>query len=149
MAEQEKYYEFGPTHIINIGWYLLPILSLPIVGASIFLLIPILFALYKYLEVRSWRYQIYEDRIVERKGVFDVTYEEMRYFRIKSIMSEEPFWMRLIGVGNIKVISSEEFKPTITLYAIDDREKFVEFLQEVTTEWRKEMGVKEYDLHNL
>ena len=143
----EETFEFGPSQMINIGWFALVPISAVAFIPSVAITLPI--AIYKYLEVAMWRYIIYEDRIVEKKGIFDVKYEEMRYFRIKSIMSVEPFWMRLFGLGVVNILSSEEFKNSFTLHGIENRDDIVSFLHTVTREWREKMGVKEYDLHNL
>jgi hypothetical protein len=151
MAEQEEYlmYELQPSQLLNVGWFVLPFVYLFAFGFNLFILIPLFIAGYKYLEIATWTYQIYDDRIVEKKGIFDVRYEEMRYFRIKSIMSVEPFWMRIFGMGIIHVMSSEEFKPTFVFHGVYHREDIVNFLNEATHEWREKMGVKEYDLNNL
>ena len=142
-------YEMNPSQLVNIGWFLIPVVYPFIFGFNMFILVPLLVAFYKYLVIATWHYHIYDDKIVEKKGIFDVTYEEMRYFRIKSIMSSEPFWMRILGLGTVTVKSSEEFKPLFNFYAVVAREELVDFLNDSAAKWRKEMGVREHDINNV
>ena len=135
-----------PSSIINIGWvmvipfgfYLNPFLG------GLFVLIFI----YKMIEVYCWRYEFYDDTVVEKKGVFTVTSEEVYYNRIKSIMVEEPFLMRLVGLQIIHVITSEQFKPRFTFYAIEGGEHVKSLLDGLVRISRRESGLRELDIFN-
>lgn len=104
---------------------------------------------YKYLEIKTWKYILYTDRIVERKGVFDVTETEMQYFRIKSIMSVEPLWFRFLGLSIINVKSSESYKPVFVLHAVKNKKAIEKFLRTSARDWRNKMGVREHDINNV
>jgi membrane protein YdbS with pleckstrin-like domain len=117
--------------------------------ALFFLWIPPLIAIYKYLEVYYWRYEFYERTMVERKGVFSVTRNETSYYRIKSILIEEPLWMRIFGLSNVIIKTSDEFNNIVTLYAVPNGPELRNILREAVDERRTEQGVKEFDLHSL
>jgi uncharacterized membrane protein YdbT with pleckstrin-like domain len=135
-----------PSHFMNIAWYLSPALT--------FLFPPLVFptlimAWYKYFEVETWKYNFLERTIEERKGVFSVTQEEVQYYRIKSIMIEEPLWMRFFGLCVINIITSEQFKPRLTLYAVNDGEQLKDLISDMTYQWRLKMNIRDHDIYNI
>jgi membrane protein YdbS with pleckstrin-like domain len=135
-----------PSQYINLGWYLLVPVSL-LVWPPLAIL-TIIAAIYKYFEVATWKYEIYTRTIVEKKGVFNVSQFEIPYFRIKSVMVDEPLWMRILSLSIVRVTSSEKFKPNMDLYAVSNGEKVREHLSDSAFEWRKEIGIRDYDIFN-
>lgn len=112
-------------------------------------IVPIIWWLWKYLVIACWSFYMDEDSetILEKKGVFTVTRVEIQYFRIKSIQIYQPFLLRIFGLSNVRIITSEPFKPYLTLYAISDGEGWAHYCKEMAKYWRKEKGVKETDFH--
>jgi membrane protein YdbS with pleckstrin-like domain len=135
-----------PSSIINIGWIMVIPFGFymsPFLGG-----LTVLIFIYKMIEVYCWRYEFYDDTVVEKKGVFTVTSEEVYYNRIKSIMVEEPFLMRLVGLQIIHVITSEQFKPRFTFYAIEGGEHIKSLLDGLVKISRRESGLRELDIFN-
>lgn len=108
-----------------------------------------LLAIYKIIEVYYWQYQFNERTIIERKGIFNVERKEIHYYRIKSILVEEPFWMRLFGLANIHIKSSDPYYPEIKLWAVPRGVMLRNELRQLTDMRRKEENVREYDLYNM
>ncbi len=103
--------EITPSQWTNFAWF--------IAGAGLFMfVVPPIVAFGKYLEVLFWKYQFRERTIIERKGIFSVTRTEVHYYRIKSIVIEEPFWMRFFNLGNITIISSDPYQNVLRLWAV-------------------------------
>jgi membrane protein YdbS with pleckstrin-like domain len=136
-----------PSQLTNLGWFVLPFISLPIfIPLSV---VFILIAVYKYYEVDTWSYNLYTKTIEERRGVFDVLQDEMYYFRIKSILIEEPLWMRIFGLSNIQIISSEQFKPRMTIHAVYLGDQIKETISDITYEQRLKMNIRDHDVYNI
>lgn len=136
----------SPSNFINYGWALLSIVCFfinPHLGGLVLFIF-----ICKTIEVFCWTYEFYDDVVVEKKGVFTVTREEVYYSRIKSIMVEEPFLMRLVGIQIIHVITSEQFKPRFTFYAIEGGEHIKKLLDELVLMSRKNSGIRELDIFN-
>jgi len=136
----------SPSSWINIGWsFMIPVVTYihPYLG----LLFVVIFV-FKQIQVSCWKYEFYDEVMVEKKGVFSITREEVYYSRIKSIMVEEPFLMRLVGLQVIHVITSEQFKPRFTFYAIEGGEHIKKFLGDIVKITRKESGLREIDIFN-
>ena len=136
----------SPSNFINYGWALLSIVCF-FINSYLGGLVLFIF-ICKTIEVFCWTYEFYDDVVVEKKGVFTVTREEVYYSRIKSIMVEEPFLMRLVGIQIIHVITSEQFKPRFTFYAIEGGEHIKKLLDELVLMSRKNSGIRELDIFN-
>jgi membrane protein YdbS with pleckstrin-like domain len=135
-----------PSSIINIGWAaIIPISSYmnPFLG-----ILTLLIFIYKMIEVNRCRYEFYDEVMVEKKGVFTVTRDVVYYNRINSIMVEEPFLLRLVGLQIIHVITSEQFKPRFTFYAIEGGEHVKNLLDGLVKISRRESGLRELDIFN-
>ena len=140
----ETKYVLHPSQWINYFWWLTPLFIMwvaPILGACL-LIIPICVTIY----TSCWKYKIYEDSICEKKGVFNVTEEYVHIFRIKSIKIEKPLWLRIVGLSVIHIISSEQYKPYLKLYGIENGDNVRIYLEEVTADERLKHGVKDADL---
>jgi len=131
-----------PSQWINIGWIIFGI-------AGLTFILPPIIAVYKMLEVHFWSYAIEEDRIVEKKGVFSVVHKETNFYRIKSFRLDEPFLMRLVGIGNLYVKSSDPYQPELKLVGIPKSNQLWKDLRSRTFDNRSRFGVREYDLFNL
>lgn len=146
MNSNEHVVTIKPSQWINVGWFILPIVAaviyLPLGGISL------IAAIYKYYEVDTWKYDLNLRTIQEKKGVFNVNTEEIQYYRIKSIMVEEPLWMRFFGLSIVRIVSSEQYKPHLVLYAVKQGEYIKNLLSEHAYEWRKELGIRDYDIFN-
>jgi len=136
----------NPSQWMNLGWLTMVPVSYFIHPYACALAIAIY--IYKYFEVDCWRYEFYDDCVIERKGVFSVTRESVNYFRIKSVMVDEPFWMRLLGLSIVKVITSEQFKQEIIFQAVGNGEGIQSFLQENARIERMNMGIRDFDVFN-
>jgi membrane protein YdbS with pleckstrin-like domain len=102
----------------------------------------------KQIIISCWKYEFYDEVMVEKKGVFNVTREEVHYSRIKSVMVEEPLIMRFFGLQVIHVMSSEQFKPMFTFYGIEGGEHIKDLLTKIVKISRKESGLRELDIFN-
>ena len=144
--ENEEVFTIKPSQWINIGWFILPVIA----GAINLQLggVALVIAIYKYFEVDMWTYKAQIKSIEEKRGVFNVSQQEVRYFRIKSIMVDEPLWMRLFGLSIVRVITSEQYKPVLVLYAISNGYEVKNFLSNAAHEWRKELNIRDCDIYN-
>ena len=136
-----------PSQLINIIWFIFMFLPFLIYPPLFFL--TALYTWYKCYDVDTWTYNIYERTIEERRGVFDVSQEEVQYFRIKSIKVEEPFWMRFFGLCVIHIITSEQFKPRMTIYAVYDGAELKDLISNLTYQWRLKMNIRDHDIYNV
>jgi uncharacterized membrane protein YdbT with pleckstrin-like domain len=133
-----------PSQWINLGYIIFG------VGASPFTMgITLIIPIWKMIETYYTMYEIYDDKIIHRRGVFTVTTDEILMYRIKAINLYEPFLFRLVGISNLNLMTSDKYVTEITLQAIPKGMEFRNLLREVVEETRQMKGVKEFDLYEL
>jgi len=135
----------SPSQWTNAVWFILGVMDVLFIHMWIIAIL----AVVKFLYVYYWRYEINERTIVERKGILDVTRNEIHYFRIKSIRVEEPLWMRLFNLSNVFVKTSDPYLPELKLYAVPSGTLVREELRSMTHSRRREENVREFDMYNL
>ena len=91
------------------------------------LVIPIFYAIAKWIQLRCRVYELTTQRVRIRQGVFSKRTDELELYRVKDSTVLEPFWQRLFGVGNILITTNDTTTPTLLLealpHAADTREK--------------------------
>ena len=130
-------------------WLAAPITLLAIALSFVEFPYIFIFSLLRVLEIYCWKYEFNERTIVERKGIFSVERREIQYARIKSIKIDEPFIFRLVGLSNITIQSSDPYMPELVLHAIPFRKTVKAHLDARTYFWRKQEGIREFDMYKL
>ena len=138
----EIVFTIKPSQWVNFGWLL--------VSCFLYMyIVPIIIFLWKYLVVSCWFFEFRERSIIRRKGVFNISKIELNYFRVKSVKVEEPFLMRLVGLSNVSIISSDPYCPYLKIWAVYNGEDVATWIREKSIEYRKRENVKEHDLFDL
>jgi membrane protein YdbS with pleckstrin-like domain len=89
----------------------------------------------------KWSYTA--DTIMERVGVFNVTTDEIQFFRIKDLRLYQPLLYRIVGISRLILITSDKFKPIIVINGITDGKRKRDMLKALAISSRREMGVKD------
>ena len=132
-----------PSQWLNAGWILFGLVGIPFV-------VPPLIAIYKVIETHCHRYDFYEDHILESYGVFSVIRREVHYFRVKSMLIDEPFLYRLVDLSSVHIKTSDQFNQEFTLKAIPVVGRtLVDDLKAVVKAERKHHNVREFDMYDL
>ena len=133
-----------PSQWLNIGYFLLTIgltfVSMELAFTSLIILIWKSLALY----FTKWSYTT--DKILERVGVFNVTTDEIQFFRIKDLRLYQPLLYRIVGISRLIMITSDKFKPVLVLNGIRNGKRKRDMLKALAISSRREMGVREFDV---
>ena len=100
-----------PSQWQNLGWFLLCLL-----------LIPIPFAIWKWLETKNTLYTLTDQRLKFTRGVFSKTTEDLELYRVRDTKFEQSFFERLVGLGAIELFTTDETSQRIRLPYIADAE---------------------------
>lgn len=134
----------GPSQWTNLGYILFGVVLAPITyGISLAL------PAWKMLETHCTEYELLEDRLIYRRGVFTVDTNEILLFRIKSVSLHEPFLYRLVGLSNLSFITSDQYMGSITLQAVPMGLELKETIDGLAKEHRRINGVREFDMYNM
>ena len=122
----------GPSQLINIKTYIL-------------LFWTVILPLIVYLRTRFTIYELTEERFREKTGILSQTIEELELYRVRDYTVEKPFIMRLFGLGNLTLLTSDKTNPKIYLYAIKNVENVRDLFRKNVEATRKKTGTKEVD----
>ncbi len=126
MIEQEKTIcELHPSQLLNFKAYCLALLGVIAVSAAAVLtgnnlllllwILPIGYALVRWLVVRSMTVKITDQRIIVSEGVFNKRTNETELYRVRDSSIDEPFFFRLFKLGNISIFTTDEADATLRL----------------------------------
>lgn len=127
-----------PSQLVNIKCYLL-------CGTLFWLIIPLFVMFWYYLKTKNSIYEITTERLISTKGVFNKVTEQIELYRVKDIRLEEPFLMRIFGLGNILLITSDKTLGAILLPAMREPKKLKDEIREIVEKQREKKNVREMD----
>lgn len=133
-----------PSQWLNIGYLLMTIgftfISMELAFLSLIVLI------WKSLVIHFTKWYYTTDTLVEKTGVFNVTTDEIQFFRIKDVRLYQPLLYRIVGISKLTLITSDKFKPVVVLNGITDGRRKRDMFKALAISTRREMGVKEFDI---
>ena len=112
---------------------------------SCIFLLPLPFALWKYLATRTTSYQLMTDRLICQQGVFYRTQDEIELYRIKDYTVTAPLLYRWLGLANLVLITSDRTHPELVLQGITDAYQVKELIRTQVEALRTQKGVREID----
>jgi len=129
----------SPSQLVNT----VPFLA----GALLFwLVLPAVWALWRWLQTRTTTYRVTTERIAVRTGVFNVRAADMPLYRVKDESLDMPFWLRIFNRGHIDLVTSDPTYPHLRLFALPDPDTLRERLHQAVETARRVKGVRELDI---
>lgn len=122
----------GPSQISNFWSYLL-------------LFWTVIIPIWIYLVTRFTKYELNSERLIIKKGILSQNIEETELYRIKDYSIFKPFFLRIFGLGNLVLTSSDKNNKFTNLLAIKDVEKIKDLIRDHVEKSRKKTGTKEVD----
>ena len=127
MPAEQVIWSGSSSQVRNLGIYILCALFC-------WLVVPLIYAIVKWIQLRSRHYEITTQRVRIRQGLFSKRTDELELYRVKDSTVFEPFWQRLFGVGSIVITTNDASTPSLTLEALphasDTREKLRAAIEE-------------------
>jgi uncharacterized membrane protein YdbT with pleckstrin-like domain len=112
----------------------------------VLLVFPLGWAFWRWLNLRSRIYSLTNERLLTQSGVFNKTTETLELYRVRDLQVEEPFTLRLVGLQNIRLITTDSSTPQLVLPALPAgaalRDKFRQHIEECRVRKR----VREIDI---
>lgn len=89
-----------PSQVANLGVF---------IGCGLFfwLVIPIFVAIWRYLLVRTMRYEVTSQRFRVTAGVLSRRIEEVELYRVKDSAFAQSLFQRLFGLGSVSLVTSD------------------------------------------
>ena len=101
--------------------------------------------IYRYLNTRFRIYSFSDERFFIKSGILSQSIEEIELYRIRDYSIFKPFLLRIFGLGNLTIISSDKSTPRITMVGIKEPEMVMDLLRGFVEKSRKKSGTQEID----
>ena len=122
----------NPSQLTNIKVYL-------------FLFWTVIIPLIVYLKTRFTIYELTDQIYREKTGILSQKIEELELYRVRDYSVDKPFLMRLFGLGNLTLITSDKTNPRVYMRAIRNVENVRDIFRKHVEQARKATGTKEVD----
>lgn len=123
-----------PSQALNLGWFI-----------SCFLLITIPFAFWNWLVTLNNKYILSSERFIHKEGVFNRNIEHLELYRVKDYSLSVPLILRLFGLSNIVLKTSDPSTPIVVIQGVRDGERILDIIRERVEYLRETKGVREID----
>lgn len=110
-AAEQVLWEGSPSALYLIG-------TLAACIAFSWLIVPIFIGIWKLLQIKCTRYQLTTQRLRISEGVLNRQHSDIELYRVKDVSMNEPWYMRLVGLGSVALISSDRVEKAVTIPAI-------------------------------
>jgi uncharacterized membrane protein YdbT with pleckstrin-like domain len=135
MDEEKTIWQGSPSQILNLHVFLLCGLAAAALLAAAVLMrerlgspqtyvaagaavIPLLIAFVKYLQIKFQRYELTTERLRIRTGILSRQTDEIELYRVKDYILREPFSIRIFGLGDIAITTTDDANPNVLLRAV-------------------------------
>ncbi|MBX3380771.1 MAG: PH domain-containing protein [Phycisphaeraceae bacterium] len=132
---EEPVWSGRPSQWVNAGWF-----------ASCLLIIPIPIAIWKFVELRNTAFSLSTQRIKLESGVLSKLYDQVELYRVKDAILTRTLIQRMLGLGTIKMITSDPTQPELTFPSIEDADHVRELIRQHVERMRRLRGVRELDV---
>ena len=123
----------------NFGVYLL-------CGLFCWLIVPIFFALARYLQTKCKIFELTTQRLKITSGVFSKVTDTLELYRVKDIETRQPFLSRLVGVENVQMNTSDTSSPFVLIDAVPSSVGLADKLRNQVETIRQQKRVREIDI---
>ena len=82
-------------------------------------------------------YELSTQRLFVKKGIITQVINEIELIRVDDVQVSRNVFERMLGVGHVRVISTDRSEPDLYLYAIQDPVKVKDMIREFTQKRRK------------
>jgi uncharacterized membrane protein YdbT with pleckstrin-like domain len=153
-ASETVVWEGGPSQLTNFGTYLAcALVAAAIVVAGVLiaplafgvLLVPALAALWRYLTLKFFRYRVTTERVGVSRGVFSKRTDSIELYRVKDTTLIEPFVLRMFGLADVVLNSSDRTTPLLVLHAVPNGLALREQIRASVERLRVQKSVREVD----
>ena len=157
-AEEEKIVWKGRSHQIVNFWPLVASLLVIILicVASYFwsgwlgfaALVPFFYAGWLWLGTKLMVFEFTSERLRIYEGILNQEINEVELYRVKDTRLEKPFWLRVFGLSNIVLQTSDRSLPEVNIRAVRNGIEIREKLRKQVEALRDKKRVREVDFES-
>jgi uncharacterized membrane protein YdbT with pleckstrin-like domain len=139
MPEEKLIWHGTPSQVVNLPAYLLW-------GLFFWLVIPIFVILWQWLVLKNTKYELTTERLKTRHGVINKKMDDLELYRVRDYKFDQPLFLRLFGLGNITLQTSDKSHSVVVIRAIPGGEQLREQIRHAVEACRVRKRVRELDI---
>jgi uncharacterized membrane protein YdbT with pleckstrin-like domain len=132
MSSETTIWKGSSSQLKNLWWFV-----------ACILVIPIPWAIWAWLKVKSRVYTLTDERLLIEDGIFTKTHDTLELYRVRDMQVVEPFWARMFGLQNIHLLATDLTTESIVLDHIPSSLNLRDKLRQQVEECRRKKGVRE------
>lgn len=141
MTEERIEWTGRPSQWQNLGWFV-----------SCLLLIPIPYAIWRWLVINNTVFTLTDQRLKFSRGVFNKTVDDLELYRVRDTKLQQNLWERMFGLGELTLFTTDASTPEVKLSWIADAEQVREKIRRLVEARRDAKRVRalegSHDLHD-
>jgi len=158
-TEETLLWKGSPSQWTNFGTYFFCLLLIVGIVAAYFLTpnlpplilatiaVPVLFAFFRWLQTRSQTYEFTSERIRTSTGILSRRTSELELYRVRDYTVVEPFWLRMIGRGNLVIETADRTNSHLIIRAVPGVTALKDQVRIHTERMRRLRGVRDLEIN--
>lgn len=130
--QEDVLWEGTPSSWQNFWWWV-SLIGIPV-------------AIVKHIVLKYTKIQLTSQRLIITSGVFNKEREEIELYRVKDWTFREPFLQRLLGYGQVAIVSTDRTAPEVTYGWLKDAKGFAEKLRTAVEAARDRKRVRAFEV---
>ncbi len=162
-VDEKEVWSGSPSQLRHLGLYVLCavatlvllVASIKLRGSSVpawipllLVLVPVFFAGKRFLETRCERITLTDQRLILRRGILNRTTDYVELYRIKDSNFTQPFVERMLGLGTIRLRTTQDSAPNVELSGMRAPEALWNQIRGLVEARRDAKGVREIDMNS-
>ena len=139
MQEETPLWQGSPSQRVNLPGYLLCLLFF-------WLVVPLFVMAWQWLVLKNTKFELTTQRLKLRHGVLNKEMNDLELYRVRDYTLEQPFFLRLLGLANITLNTSDSTTPVLIIRAVRDGERLRDQIRTAVEKCRMAKGVREIDV---
>jgi uncharacterized membrane protein YdbT with pleckstrin-like domain len=112
------------------------------------LIIPLVLWIIRWWLTRTTVYELTSQRLKIHHGILNRRLEELELYRVKDYVMDQPLFLRMLGLGNLTLVTSDATTPRVMIRAISGVAAVREQLRTAVQAERDRKRVRELDVDN-
>lgn len=110
------------------------------------LLLPGVSAGKRVLTTHFTRYELTRERLLKSFGVLSKRHDELELYRVRDYRVEQPFLLRLLGLGHVSLVTADKLERYLRLEAIPDAPGVKDRMRILVEERRLRTGTRDLEV---
>jgi hypothetical protein len=115
-------------------------------GFILIFIILIMRLLWEWINIKTIRWSLSNERITKHIGVFNRKMDSMELYRIKDLIINKPIFYRLLGIGFLTLITSDVTDTIMVIGPVPKPDDLYQIIRKYTERQRQRRGVREIDI---